>query len=187
MSLETLIVVAAYDDTFKENLKTLRGAPYVVKDTSEGGHPTGAFIRAYREHPAKSYLFIQDSMRSIVPDCTKDFKQHGASVVAWGVFPMCFDSEEQQNWVLRQYAPEVRPKWGIFGPVFYATREALEKAEPHFPEVPPNRMMAQGTERAWAFTFEAAGIPIGWLGLWDNHLMSEGPYPVFRKKFAARP
>lgn len=176
------------NDDFAHYAESYKGGPVVRMDTSQGGHPTGAYIRAYHEYPEyRSYLFIQDSMRGIVPNIVRPFRQAGAPVVAWGIFPMAFDNYAQRDWVLGQYPDHVRPRWGIFGPTFYATRKAMEKAEPYFPAVPENRLQAQGTERAWALTFAQAGVDVGWLGEWDNHLMSEGPYPVFRKTFALRP
>jgi hypothetical protein len=185
---ETLIVVAAVNDDYKENLPTYTGGDLLVQDTSAGGHPTGAYIKAFHEWPEyESYLFIQDSMRGIVDDVTAAFREHGSDVVAWGLFEMGWDGPDQMRWVLRQYPARVKPTHGIFGPVFYATRGAMEKAERWFPDIPSNRLEAQGTERAWAYTFAAANIEVGSLGDWSNELMAHGPYPVFRKVFALRP
>jgi hypothetical protein len=183
----TLIVVAAVNNAFRDNIPTYKGGEVVVINTSEGGYATGAYIDAYHDYPDyHSYLFIHDSMRGVAPDVVREFRENGADVVAWGIFPMSWDSSDQRQRVVNQYPDVAVPLWGIFGPTFYATREAMEKAEPFFPRIPRNRMDFQGTERAWAFCFEAAGIPVASLGIWNNTLMSDGPYPVFRKTFGGR-
>lgn len=190
---ETLIVVAAVDDRFTDNLQTLNGGPVLRMDTSAGGHPSAAFIRAYRENPQyHSYLFLQDSMMAHVGDCVAPFKKEGHDVVAWGLFGMFFDNEMQREWVESQFSESMRepagkPSNGIFGPTFYATRDAMRKAEPFFLKTPEDRNQAQGTERGWAYTFKAAGVEVGTLGQWDNGRMQKGDYPVFTKTFAARP
>lgn len=188
---DTLIVVAAYDDSFKENLATLKGYDVVVMDTSGGGHPSKAFIDAYRRHYARSYLFLQDSLRSNVEDCVAPFKENGEEVVAWGTFPMFFDDEYQAKWVLEQYPGNTMPRRGIFGPIFYATRKALQKIERKglLPATPPNRLMAQGTERAWAFACDWAGIKLGSLSECINDGTSPRLFPAdqtFTKTFAGR-
>lgn len=192
MKSETLVVVAYVDDRFAHFRPTIKGGRLALADTSAGGHPSAAFVRAYEQHPDfHSYLFLQDSLRGTVDDVVKPFRdyseEHGYPVVAWGFFPMFFDNGEQQNWVESQYAREVRPRNGIFGPIFYATNDAMRQAKPFFPRSPENRLQAQGTERAWAYTFEAAGVPFGALGAWSNEGMASGNYPVFQKVFANRP
>ena len=191
MKTDTLIVVAAYDDSFKENLETLKGGDVVVMDTSGGGHPSKAFIDAYRRHYYRSYLFLQDSLRANVEDCTAPFKENGCDVVAWGTFPMFFDDQHQGAWVMNQYPGPTMPRRGIFGPIFYATRQALQKIERKklLPLPPPNRLMAQGTERAWSFACDRARITLGTLG--DCITDGESPrlFPsdqTFTKTFAGR-
>lgn len=192
MKPDTLIVVAAYDNTFADNLQTLKGGDVVVMDTSQGGHPSKAFIDAFRKHYYRSYLFLQDSLKGEVDDVVRPFREEGNPVVGWGSFPMFFDDQQQADWVLRQYPGERHPRRGIFGPIFYATRKALKHLEDRglFPDTPPNRLMAQGTERAWAFAFHRAGIPVGFL----SECITDGSSPrlfpadgTFTKTFAARP
>lgn len=187
---ETLIVVAAFDDTFKDNLETLHGGDIVVMDTSKGGHPSKAFIDAYRQNYYRSYLFLQDSLRGNVEDVVEPFRGK-EEVVAWGTFPMFFDDEQQGNWVLKQYPGHTMPRRGIFGPIFYATRRAMQRMESKglFPKTPPNRLMAQGTERAWAFACDWAGIKLGTLGDCITDGNSPRLFPsdqTFIKTFAGR-
>lgn len=191
MKSPTLIVVAAYDDTFKDNLATFKGGDVVVWDTSSGGRETGAYINAYRKHYYHSYLFLQDSLIGNVDDCVAPFRENGKEVVAWGTFPMFFDDQHQAVWVANQYPGTTFPRKGIFGPVFYATRKALQRIERKgwLPKPPPNKLMAQGTERAWAFACDWSGIELGSLGGCtslpdDSRLRPEDQ--TFTKIFAGR-
>lgn len=186
MSTDTLVVVAAYDETHRDNWASFNGGDVAVMDTSAGGHPTGAFIEAFRSQPNYgSYLFVQDSMRCTSRDCVKPFVGLGP-VVAWCVFPLFFDSEKQARYVRQQYPGVQEPDEGIFGPVFYATRDAMQAAEPHFPALPGTKLEAQGTERAWAFAFAAAGVTVNALYEFSIPRMEDGSYPPFAKTFANR-
>jgi hypothetical protein len=188
---ETLIVVAAYDHSFDENLKTFHGGDLIRADTSEGGHPSAAYVRAFRSDPwYRSYLFLQDSLVGRVPDVVEPFRSRGSDVVAWGLFPLFFDNDLQARWVVSQYPPP-HPPFGIFGPIFFATRKAMQRLEDKrlFPETPPNRLMAQGTERAWALAFHAAGIPVDALGGCTTDGVRPNLFPedkTFTKIFAGR-
>ena len=189
---DTLIVVAAYDDTFKDNWDTFHGGHVVVWDTSGGGHPSGAFINAFRKHYYRNYLFVQDSMRGNVPDVVAPFKENGKDVVAWGTFDFFFDDPLQAQWVLNQYPGSIVPMRGIFGPAFFATRKAMKFLEDRnlFPATPPNKLMAQGTERAWPLAFQRAGIKVGTLGPCITDGISPRLFPsdqTFTKTFAGRP
>lgn len=191
MKSDTLIVVAAYDDSFANNLSTLHGGHVVRWSTAGGGHPSKAFIDAYRKHYYRSYLFLQDSLRSNVEDCVAPFREVGEEVVAWGTFPMFFDDEHQAAWVMNQYPGHTMPRRGIFGPIFYATRQALGKIERKglLPKTPPNKLMAQGTERAWSFACDRARITLGTLGDCITDGTSPRLFPsdqTFTKVFAGR-
>lgn len=188
---ETLIVVASYDDRFVENLPTFKGGHVVRWDTSGGGYTTKAYIDAYRKHYYRSYLFLQDSLRGNVADVVAPFKDNGAEAVAWGTFPMFFDEPLQAKWVLDQYPGRTMPRRGVFGPIFYATRKAMRRLEDKrlLPHPPPNKLMEQGVERAWAFAFDWAGIKLGSL----SECITDGESPrlfpadqTFTKTFAGR-
>jgi hypothetical protein len=104
------------------------------------------------------------------------------------VFGLFYDDHDQQKWVESQYPPPY-PAQGFFGPIFYATQDAMRTLDEQnlFPATPESRHQAQGTERAWCVAFHTAGVPWSWLGHWDNGLMASGEYPVFKKTFAGRP
>ncbi len=155
-------------------------------DTSTGGYPTGAIKMVYHSYITYwAYLFVQDSMWPTSPDYLDDFLDSGYRVMAWATFPLGFDSDEQKHYVKDQY-PGVEVDRGIFGPVFYSERSAMTQAEPFFPATPLNRMEAQGTERAWAYCFEAAGVPFGAIRHADPREL-HGVIPPLRKEYAGRP
>lgn len=190
--LQNLIVIAKHGDQYIDGCLESLGAKYPIQviDTKDGGHPTGAYLKAYREYPAKNYLFIQDSMQALQADYLEPFiekmPEHGA--VAWGLFPMAFDSREQVDWVESHY-DGVAPEFGIFGPIFYTSRDSLKTLEDRglLPPIPKDKLQAQGTERMWAWAFQNAELPVESVGgIWSPDAMSNGAYPPFRKIFGGR-
>lgn len=191
-----LIVVAAHGPGWREQCVTSLGElEHLVVDTgpegqAPGGHPTGAYLWAYRNVPADTYLFVQDSMTALAdpwPWFLEQMPEDGA--VAWAQFPMQWDGGDQKAWVEQAYPGVPEPAHGVFGPVFACRRTTLDLLAllELLPPVPTSRIEAQGTERAWAYAFAAAGIPVAG-PLWNADQMSapEGFGP-FRKVFANRP
>ncbi len=190
--LENIVVVAAYDKQFIDGCLASLGNKYkvVVMDTSGGGYPTGAYIRAFKEYPAKNYLFIQDTMLAKQPDYLQPFidKKPRKGAVAWCLFHMDFDTSDQKDYAHSLYA-ENPPDYGIFGPVFYVSRKCLEELEYRglLPPVPRDKLEAQTSERLWAWALKNAGMELTSVcGLWDHDAMARGDYPVFKKVFAGR-
>lgn len=192
--MDDLIVVAKHgNDWIGQCLASLGGAPVLVVDTGPAGpvpgqHPTGAYLWAYRNVKANRYLFIQDSMTALDPEPVgwfRDQMPHAGGAVAWGRFPLQWDSGEQENWVRSQYGWN-RYDAGIFGPVFYTTRHSLDvlKVKKLLPKAPSNRIEAQGTERAWALAFASAGLQVAG-PTWDHDQMQRGFGP-FKKVWANR-
>lgn len=157
--------------------------------TIDGGWSTGAYLWAVEQHAAYDrFLFIQDSMTALA-DPLPWFRDQwtGAGAVAWQVFPMQWDSDDQRRAVEDRY--ESRPSHGIFGPVFYTDRASLDNlaALGLTPHLPHNRIGAQGTERAWAYAYAQAGLPVAGLPWNATAMQSENGYGPFRKVFANRP
>jgi hypothetical protein len=200
--MDTLIVVAAHGPRFAAQCRESLGsaAPVCVVDTGSGavpladclipgGHPTGAYLHAYEHHPADAYLFIQDSMVATTPDFLDHFaaQMPPLGAVAWGVFGLAWDSEEQRCWVADQFPGRQEPPTGIFGPVFYTNRATLDRLrdEGLLPRIPITKIQAQGSERAWGWAFHAAGLPV--VGPpWDFYRMQDGSFPPFKKVWADR-
>lgn len=164
--------------------RTVPGAHQVLP----GGYPTGAYRWAYEHEPAGRYLFMQDSMTAVADPLPwfRDQLPDGGGAVAWGLFPMQWDDAGQADWVQSRY-PGATALAGIFGPVFYADHASLERlaAADLLPPAPASRWEAQATERAWAFAFAAAGLPVAG-PVWDSARMRAGFGP-FAKTWAGRP
>jgi hypothetical protein len=192
-----LIVVACHGletDWHRQSLATLEpyltpDRPAAFVDTSAGGHPTGAYISVYRHSDADRFLFIQDSMTAL-DDPLQWFRDQwpGSGAVAWQRFPMQWDNDGQRLAVEQSY-PDTHPSHGIFGPVFYTDRASLDllAAKDLLPSIPQNRMEAQGSERAWAYAYAAAGLPVVGPEWEPDALVADRPVGPFRKVFAGRP
>lgn len=196
--MNELVVVACYgleSDWHKQCRAALEPflspeTPALFVDTAGGGHPTGAYLAAYERTEFDRYLFIQDSMTALA-DPLPWFRDQwqGSGAVAWQKFPQQWDGAEQLRWVRDQYPGTPMPSYGIFGPVLYTDRVSLDllAGKGLLPKVPTNRLEAQGTERAWAYAFTAAGLPVAG-PMWDPAAMqSEQGFGPFRKTFARRP
>lgn len=192
LGVNELIVIAAHGPDWVDQCnESLPDGPHRVVRYSGGDYSTGVYLRTYREYGAiDRFLFIQDSMTSVAGDPLPWFRdQHTpGSVVAWQRFPMQWDTAEQEHAVWSRY-PGVSPSHGIFGPVFYCERATLDllDAQGLLPEVPSTRLEAQGAERAWAYAFAAAGVPVVGPEWEPFKLTANEPVGPFRKVFAARP
>lgn len=154
----------------------------------DGGYSTGAYLWAYEQYAAYDrFLFIQDSMNALA-DPMPWFRDQwqGSGAACWGLFPMQWDTHEQMAEVSARY-PDVAPRHGIFGPVFYTDRASLDvlNAGGLFPKRPTCRLDAQAAERSWAYAFATARLPVTGPE-WDPGAMAAGFGP-FRKTWAARP
>lgn len=164
------------------------------------GYTTGAYLWAYWHYPAKNYLFMQDSMEAITEDYLAPFKekQPERGAVAWCKFKEDFDSPEQKAWA--HYILNSDPDWepnnheylgeGIFGPVFYVSKETLDELSERglLPPTPTTKYQSQGMERIWPWLFSKAGMPVESLsGYWDAGKMERGELDgIFKKTFADR-
>lgn len=188
----TLIVSASYDDSNREWFDRLPD-PKVRMITQLGGYVSKALIDAYRFGPkADSYLIVQDSMEPLGDLVVAPFKdaaeEKRTPVVGWARFPMFFDNPDQDFWVTQQYPWVDKPKFGIFGPVFYVEKKVLSRLDRYgrFPKHPSNKNEANGTERAWAYAFALLGITPAFLHDWSEEFLSSGDAYPFRKVYAGR-
>lgn len=191
--MRELIVVAAHGPDFRQHCATsLAGVDHIVLDTDEirpNSHPTAVYRWAYENTDADRFLFVQDCMVALTPDPCAWFREQlppDGGAVAWGRFHLAWDAPEQRQWVEDQY-PGQTVDYGIMGPIFYTTRASLDVLAQRelLPEIPNGRLQAQGTERAWAYAYAAAGLPV--VGpLWNMHQMQHG-FNGWRKTWAGRP
>jgi hypothetical protein len=181
--MKELVVVASHDPdraiACVASWKA-RGVTPVLLDTGLGTIPdadanvgpiwqTGAFLYAYREYDVDAFLFTQDTITVVGDDPVGWFRRRmpheTLGAVGWQLFPLAWDTDAQRTYVEDCYGPGVhwaRPSVGIVGPVFYVTQQSLDRVAEHglLPPVPTNREEAAGTERAWAYSFKLAGIPL---------------------------
>lgn len=203
--MKELIVVAAHGPDFAQQcveslpvtaeVLVVDTGSYVVPNADvqlNGGHPTAAYRWAYENTDADRFLFIQDSMTAVVADPVSWFRDAfsaggDAGAAAWGLFGLAFDTPDQQAWVEQQYPGATPPTVGIMGPIFYTSRDSLDvlSGANLLPRIPQTRLQAQGTERAWAYAFHCAGLPLLGVG-WDYGQMQIGFGP-FKKVWAGRP
>jgi hypothetical protein len=188
-----LIVVACHGDDWVGQCKeSLQGHVFdadVVYAYAPDRWPTGAFLETVAMSAAfyDRFLLMQDSMTALM-DPLPWFRDQwpGSGAVGWQLFPMQWDSHEQQQMVEDRYTS--RPSHGICGPVFYTDRESLDRLNELdlTPAVPSNRLESCGSERAWAYAFAQAGMPVvgpDW-SPYEHNTTGVGP---FRKAWANRP
>ncbi len=204
--IDNLIVIAAYGtEKLEQNWPPLKGKnPQIVVRTDMPeksalygsrmvrtpycGYDTGAYLFVYNSYPASRYLFVQDSL---IPkdECFADpFFEFDGPVLAWvGFSNDWWDSFGQQQAARYAYPDAVPPKF-IFGPIFMATREALDilARKSLLPGIPNHKEAAQGKEREWAMAFHKAGIPVAFLHEWDTEKMELGLYQSFSKQWTNR-
>lgn len=159
-------------DTGSENISSIKE---VISNYSfditlyerKGGRTTGAYLTAYRNFPADYYMFMQDSMKVKCQDWLGEFHRRmftptgtwPVGCVPWLNFDMKRSTAEELAWAT-QCLGNVPCKNGIFGPVFYTSRKALDKlnALKVLPRTPKEKIQECGNERAWAMAFQKAGF-----------------------------
>lgn len=183
-----LVVVASYGgEHLGDCLKSL-GTKYQVWVADEKcpvGY-SGKYLWAYWKFPeVKNFMFMQDSMVATEGDYLEEFKKEG-SPCAWAHFNMAWDTPRQKE-LGHHYFEGEPPPLGIFGPVFYVSREHLDtlRDKKLLPPIPVNKEQAQGTERYWAWAFHAAGIEVKSLHPFSKTALESGLKP-FKKTFADR-
>lgn len=181
------ILVVDTGSTDPQSLSLSKCQPYHM--LLKGGFTTGAYLAAYKATKAKHYLFMQDSMVSLVEDVIAPFQAlDSGGAVAWATFAMGFDSPEHETWAKSLYPGEL-PSKGIFGPIFYTSRQALDTLHQQhlLPPTPKDKMEAQTCERLWGWAYHNAGLPLLSVGGdWRFQDMVTGQFPVFQKEWVGR-
>ena len=215
MRSDTLVVVAAHGKEQVQDFLSAAGDAHPIlvvrTDGDENGLPgntevtgkiitqtcpfrgfdTGAYLWAYWHYYAKKYLFLHDSLIPHGPDYADAFfsKMPPFGAVAWMGFPFPMWDSRNQELAARYTVGDASPPRGIFGPIFAATRESLDRLRDRqlLPPFPTHKEAAQGKEREWAIAFEEAAIPIHHLVEWfDPSGAAAGKLPCFTKVFAHR-
>jgi hypothetical protein len=202
--LKTLIVIASHGNDFTPKL--VRSIPsehdilvvetgdgvsdgYPVENRIRGGFCVAAYEHAYRKNRAKydSFLFLHDSMLVKDRDFLEVFQSRG-DVVAWIGFRMDMDSATREY--LKSFYGACDAPTGIFGPIFYATRHAMDTmTEKHLsPPHPRNRFELAAAERAYGIAFHRSGFVVKYLEEYDNERLDvTRDYVYFDKYRPNRP
>ena len=218
--LKELVVIATHGgaDLLKESLPKFGDRPVAVVETGCAtpevfeltrlfknvvylstpykGYDTGAYLWAYWMVNAESYLFLQDSVSPREADYFEQFaaKMPGKlGAVGWSSFDLTvWDSGQQCEAVQFMYGASDRwPKKGIFGPIFYTTRDSLKALDDSslLPAYPVHKLGQQAMERAWPILFHRAGMNVNFLvdeNLPNGDRMARGQYPALTKVFRQR-
>jgi glycosyltransferase involved in cell wall biosynthesis len=126
---------------------------------------SGAYIHAYNNYDADKYIFLQDSLRITNPNVFKEItvRLDSIDVLALFNFFYFYDNEEQQQWVEEHIPMCYLPMCGIFGPVFSARKDALDRIPKHWLKEPTNKLQGCGMERRWALMFHALSLRVDYL------------------------
>jgi len=151
-------------------------------DEIYGGYCVGAYKWAYRWYPDyDSYFFMHDSMRAKT-NFLPAFQSKG-DVVAWIDFPMDY-GEQEREYIESQYGKDNHSPNAIFGPIFYATHQAMQGLANNnkFPRNPKNRAELCASERAFAIAFHQCGFRVDHLEEYDNQRLDiSRDYVLFDK------
>jgi hypothetical protein len=191
------VVIIDTGSTDKDSIKyfnDLDDASYIKMQTPFHGHATGALLWFYwtrQLNPADNILLLQDSIKINYKDFMKVFLDlmptRGA--VCWTKFSgMNWDHPDQQTTIETMYGLSEGAD-GIFGPIFMTNKKTLDYMNKKclLPMPPNNKVMAMGSERAWAICFKRAGLHVeAATKQWDEGKM-ESDEGLFRKVFVLRP
>jgi hypothetical protein len=166
-----------------------------VDETPWAGYDTGAYLWAYWNHAAEEFLFMHDSCEITGPGWYEQFyvvhQETGALVVPWctfspyllGVVPV------ERECIVSTYGLYEEPGYGFFGPIFWATRTALDRiaAAGYMHFVPSTKVQAQACERFWALYCSRLRIPVAPVHRDGYHIVAQGgQHPLISKHFVRR-
>ncbi len=200
----TLVVVAyhngeAYINNLMDSLGDERGVSIVDTGSDHpnynyssefvpGGGCIAAYAHAYRGHRKDydSFLFLHDSMvaKKKKDELISEFASRKKDVVAWIGFDMGVDPWQAEYLGQFFVIGSELPKKAIFGPIFYATRPAMDALTKRsiLPERSGSRIELSAWERGYAIAFHKAGIQMDYLEEYDNERIDvKRDYRLFDK------
>lgn len=185
--------------------RSLDGEDYSLADTKgiemcslpASGYETGALVQAFKVFSGVDYYLLMHDSCTLRPDGVDLFLEKMGDknqAIAWLTFPLFFDNQQQQDWVLshvlmRKDIADGECSEGIFGSILMISRTAIETLydKDLFPTVPTEKLHSTGSERLWPIVLTAAGIP--WETLhpleWSNARLEEG-YSAISKRLMGR-
>jgi hypothetical protein len=153
------------------NLKNI--LPYNFYRLDYTCYDSGAYMWAYQNLKADSWIFLQDSIEIINPDWIQEIdnllKEY--EVVAGFDFPYSYDPHPlQKPWVESNIEFINYPESGIFGPMFSVRNSTMDKIPKHWFKWPTEKLMQQGMERRWSLMFHSINATKTYLeGYGDIH------------------
>lgn len=141
---------------------------------------TGAYVHGYKNYTADKYIFLQDSLYIVNPNLIVeiDAMLNDYDVVPMFNFGYGYDNADQQRWVEDGMPVTSTPQDGIFGPIFSATKSALDRIPADWFREPKNKNEGCGMERRWALMFHLINatkktyehVPYErWMDFWKGH------------------
>jgi len=177
------VVVNGGKPDFLKRLRDESGEDFILCN-GYGQYDFGTVLYALDFLDADSYTFIQDSCLPV--SCAgMDKLAYCAEgeATAWASFEGMFDSASQEKWC-EDIAGSVEFEWGIFGPIFSATRLDLERIVELRDIVVDNKDKQQAMERVWPILFKKYGIKVSFLEKFSD--IQSGKMKLFEKKFLHR-
>lgn len=155
---------------------------YVAKLSNSGRidnlQSIGAYKYAYDRFPdEQEFMFMHDSMLVKDKMFVEKMSRLG-DVVGWLRFPMFFDNHGQQHYLSQYYDMGNLPDYGLFGPIFYAKRSALDKIT--WP-VCETLEQAHAAERGLAIAFHQAGVKVEYDDDYDINRIYGDDYTLLTK------
>jgi len=163
-----------------------------VGKTPYQAYDSGAYVHAFRNWDAEGYLFMQDSVKPKRDDWVSAFESkatYGVGCVPWLIFPMQWNSQEQVDWLISTCGVNDWPPHGVFGPIFYAPRSAMESldAKGFLDILPSDKTQQMAMERIWPTVFTLSGFAVRPVEtVFDETLLRQDEYTHMTKKFALR-
>lgn len=173
---------------FIQYIDSLDTSKYIIHKQI-GGYDTGAYIYAYREFNESEYLFMHDSMEVLSDTWMDDFTAYNTDVCYYSGFRMCFDGNEQVEWLCNKNIYNAGCLLGVFGPIFYVKRIVLDAISTRFnldSIIPTSKVEQQHMERGWAMMIDTVTQSKSWLSMFYGEPL-EGPMSPFPNLMKYRP
>lgn len=116
---------------------------------------SGAYMYAFQNYPSDKYTFLQDSLYITNPNLFADIDNllDQYDVVPFFNFKYIYDHDQQKEWAEEGLPITSLPEYGIFGPIFGATHNILQKLPTEWLKYPTIKYQGNGMERRWSLMF----------------------------------
>ena len=111
---------------------------------------SGAYIYAFQNHPSDKYI-LDITNPNLFVDIDNLLNQH--DVVPFFNFKYIYDHDQQKEWAEDGLEITSLPEYGIFGPLFGATHNILQKLPIEWLKYPTEKYQGTGMERRWSLMF----------------------------------